>query len=86
MMCANDHDRHPITRWRENQKPRWSMNSLAKSVGIASPSMLAIERGGGMSRPTIEALVRITGLTAGQILGLEPYEPESDATAAEAAA
>ena len=83
----SDKEMHPIVKWRKSQSPPRSMNSLAKSVGIASPSMLAIERGGGMSRPTIEALVRITGLTAGQILGLEPYEPESDdATAAGAAA
>lgn len=74
-------EQHPVARWRAVH-PRISRTRLAREIEISQPALLVIENGGGMSESTIRALVAATGrlrpghgLTAGQILGVEAYDP-----------
>lgn len=84
---------HPIARWRALSPPI-SRTRLAREVGISQPALLEIERGTtNPSADTIRQLVTATealrpgrGLTAGQILGTEPFQADEDEDAASEAA
>ena len=73
---------HPIRKWRDATATK--AVDLAAEVGIAPASLSYIESGrNGCRLSTLRALVEATeklrpghGLTAGQILGSEPYEPQ----------
>lgn len=77
-----DHQ-HPLTAWREKQRPKVTQGALAQRIGCTRFHISSIET--WRRRPSIDLSVRIRSVTDG-IVDLPQLYPESMAAAAECAA